>query len=207
MGLMDKIFNKVAVPNKINFDNFAENYELNLNRVRVVLDKVSMDMRKIRDMKFAPTYMEELLNEHEEQLQKIVYLSGSKNFSGPLTYILDCQKWYALYYMNTDKGKTDKERKSTCERLDELFELSIFITIKHFAFDRKEKLEWKDRAFWYNKNTTGYEVIKLVIENMEIILGLKAAIKEKDNTNVFQMYSKLRDFNTQMVKESPFDDF
>ena len=75
------------------------------------------------------------------------------------------------------------------------------------AFDRKEKLEWKDNAFWYRKNSTGSEVVKLVIENMEINLGLKEAVKEKNNTKVYEMYSKLRDLNTQMVAESPFPEF
>jgi hypothetical protein len=208
MGLMDKIFNKAVVPNRMIFDDFANNFEVNLNRVRVITDKLKKDNSRIRDMKFAPTYMEELLNENLEQRQKIVELSGSNNFSGPLTYIIDCQKWYALYYMNTNKGKTDKERKLICERLDELFELTIFITIKHFAVDRKEKIEWKDNAFWYNKNTTGKDVVKLVIEIMEINLGLKNAVEHKDNTQVFQMYSKLRDPNIQqIVVENPFPEF
>ena len=91
MGFFDKILNKAIVSNRIIFDNFADNYQLNLNRVKYVLDKVTMDMRKIRNMKFAPTYMEEMLKENEEQKQQIIYLSGSKNFSGPLSYILDCQ--------------------------------------------------------------------------------------------------------------------
>ena len=207
MGFFDKILNKAIVPNRIIFDNFADNYQLNLNRVKYVLDKVTMDMRKIRNMRFAPIYMEEMLKENEDQQQQIIYLSGSKNFSGPLSYILDCQKWYALYFMNTDKGKTDKERKVIIDSLQDLFELSIFITIKHFAFDRNEKLEWKDNAFWYRKDSAGKEVVKLVVENLEILLLLKTAVQAKDNTKVFEAYSKLKEFNIQLVKESPFPDF
>ena len=116
-------------------------------------------------------------------------------------------KYSVMNFLDGAYGYDPDPQEGIMERLDELFELSIFITIKHFAFDRREKLIWKDNGFYHSKDTTGKEVVKLVIENMEMILGLKAAIQEKNNTNVFQMYLKLRDFNIQMVKESPFDGF
>ena len=52
MGLMDKIFNKAAVPSKMIFDNFAKNYRLNLNRVEVVANKLKKDNKKIKNNTF-----------------------------------------------------------------------------------------------------------------------------------------------------------
>lgn len=209
MGLIDKIFKKVAVPNNIIFDNFVENYELNVNKVKLMTKPLLKDMQRIRKCNFAVDYMEDLLNEKLELKSKLIEITGSDNLSGPLTFVVDSSIWYSLYFMNTDEGKKAKERQKVANRLKDLYDLTIFAILKYFNFERKEPLEFRkmENKFYHQSNTNGMGSLRVVGEILNNIADLFKAIYDADNTRVYNVYQNLRELNVVKQETSPFEEF
>lgn len=209
MGLIDKIFKKVAVPNRLIFDDFVDNFQVNLNKIRVMTKPILKDMQRIRKCNFAVDYMEDLLNEKLELKSKLIEITGSDNFSGPLSFVIDSVEWYALYFMNTDEGKKKKERDKVSNRLVDLYDLTIFAILKYFNFERKEPLEFRkmENKFYHQSNTDGMGSLRVVGEILNNIADLFKAIYDADNTRVYNVYQNLRELNVVKQETSPFEEF
>ena len=207
MGLIDKIFKKVAVPNRLIFDDFVDNFQVNLNKIRVMTKPILKDMQRIRKCNFAVDYMEDLLNEKLELKSKLIEITGSDNFSGPLSFVIDSAEWYALYFMNTDEGKKEKERDKVSNRLVDLYDLTVFALMKYFNMERKEPMIIKDNKFYLLKETDGASSIRLVAEIISNISTMVTAVRENDNTKVYNVYQNLRELNVVKQETSPFEEF
>ena len=189
MGLFDKIFSKVVVPDRMIFKDFAKFFEMNNERARLDFKSCSKDMKKIVMSKHIYAQVGDIYEERQKIKADFFDISQGKEFSSNIGAVVHFSKMYAMNYMYTDEGKTDAEVLHAYNQLDKLYDVAVFATLSYFNYARHEKLTFDNGRFelFANVNDVSKHILNVIVEVLTDIVRLARAIKEKDNTK-YQNY-------------------
>lgn len=196
MGLLANISDKFIVPARPDLANFKENIKMNQEIIKKNIKKISKDVNKFLDSKFSRNYVEDFYNDKISNKQRLLAVSGSENFACCMESIIEYQKWYALYYMNCEKAKTEKERRRISDNLVDVYDACVYTMLKYFNYEIGEYLVWVNNCeFMFSKDSKKQELVMFAIKNLNNIIKLIDAIRGEDNTSVYQAYCTVADKN------------
>ena len=213
MKFLDKIVNKLVnkTPNentdRIQLENFQEYEQYNNKRSKQILDAMNKDLNKIRNLPFAYNYVEEVLNTTESIIAQMTDYTGDKRYADAFSYLIDSARWYALYYLNTDKARMDTELDKIADKLVDIYDVMMLVTLKHFNRDRKEKLRYENYQFKGNVSENGKSLITFTASKTMALSELIYALRDQDNNSVWECYNKLGEANLTQFTPSPFPEF
>lgn len=210
MGLFEKIFKKAVVPNRIIFENFNENIEMNSERAQLDFDSFAKDTSRILRYPLVANRGEDIYNEKMRMKEDMFALSKHSFFASNMASAVTYAKVYALFYMSTDDGKTEKQVNKTLQQLERLYDDVVCVLLTYFNFVRKERLNYNGKGqfeLFANANEESKQIIRVVIEILNSIVALSDAMKIYDNTKVFAAYQRFCGLDVNITVESPFEDF
>ena len=208
MEFIDKMYYKTDEIPRLNFDHFIKDHKKQVKIVKKIYRQGHKDIQKITQYPFAKTYMDSIYNSSLQCEDEIYDLTESDGFAMASAFVQDYQKWIALYYLNTEIGKKPEQRASMYERLVNLYDVAVFITLSHFNYDRNELLAFKNHRFFHKQDTSGINIIKYTADVITNISDLMDGLDKNDSTKVFNSYQ--RTCNTSInnyFKENPFPEF
>ena len=206
---LDKMIEKKPLPQKerIDLENFHKNEEHNAKLRKKFVDRIVKDMKKIQKCDFAKLYISKVHKETEDMVANLKAYSHHDRFSEVFSYLINCSRWYALYYLNTDESRKDTEIDKVSDRLTDLYDVTILHLLKHFNYDRREPLIYKNCQIFYQTNEEGKTIADFSASKISQLSNLVFAIRDQDNNKVFDAYNKLGDSNLMQFSPSPFPEF
>lgn len=209
MGLFEKIFNKAVVPNRIIFDDFAKNYHVNMNRVDEDCKSFIKDVKKMLRFPFIQNQIDDICDKKEADKQNFFDLTQDKLFAKNMATTVTYARMYAIYYLNTDAGKTKREVKHAFGQIEKLYDIVVHLLLTHYIFVRREMLQFENGQFllYCEDKNSRYTLDFVNLKILKNIVDLAEAMEEGDNTKVFAAYSNLCSLDINIALENPFEDF
>ena len=213
MKFFDKIIDKMIVKtpsvdtDRLMLEEFQKYEKFNNQRSKKILDVINKDMNKLRSSNLGIKYGEDMLNQTTSMIDQIKNFTGNSRYASSLAYTIDCARWYALYYMNSDKAREDQEIDKTTDRLVDIYDLIVLITLKYINRDRREKLSYKNNQFHGMLTEDGKTIMNFTASKTMALSELVYALRDQDNTGVFEAYNKLGETNLNQFTPSPFPEF
>lgn len=210
---LKRVFTKT--PKEFVFKEFKENFEKNDKLVSKKWQLILCDINIMRNRREVFNYLPEVEYDLGELTLDVMEITNSEMFSTNFADFVTAVKLYAANYISTDEGKTDRERKYACLRLDDIMNCLNFNLLTHVNIEtnywiepdgdeitiQKKKMSEKsiqafEKAYNIKINQEEGYVFKLVMMQNKIneeINKISHGIWNKDRDPVFAGFRNLCD--------------
>ena len=212
MGLFDKLLNKMIEPDELNFVDFHKNFNSNRKKVKKWIDRIHRDALKMSY--FLPDNSIEFLNKTQKDIYDLMQGTKSEHFSKCYASLLNYEKLYIAYYrLVLSIEQREKESDKILSRMADMYEMSIFLVIRHFLYERGEFASWEweeDKAdggkFVFQPTEEGKKLIAMVTDNLNNISLFCEAVTNCDNITINEVFNNLNNEDLSAVfMDDPFE--
>ena len=199
MELLDEV--------RLNLKDVVKHRKKNQRKIKSLKGIVNKDVAYIKSFPFAATYEEEIEQTKNFEIGKMTLLTNSQQFAEELAHFHECQKWLALYYMNTDEGKKAEHKVVIMEDLLFIYDMMLHATISHYLQANQKQISWDNCKFYTDGEVKSPYILNFATQSATNICTLVDAIDKDNNIKIYNTYLNILNTTMSNPKDEPFPDF
>lgn len=211
MSIIDKIKSKLKTKkevydiNRLNLHEFRD--KENGKKAHKMLKQIDRDMVNFRFCDFYHQNKDEVFNDTTNLINSINNFTNNALYAESIAYLTESARWYAIYYLNADESRTQKEINLVSDKLIDVYDLITYTTLKYFNYERMEPLAYIGTKFYCKNDKNGSPLVNFIAEKLRTVSDLVYSIRDRKNNDVFFDNQTLAESEIIQISDAPFQEF